>query len=166
MTMGYRIRGQAAASSAMGTGGGTAMGMQQRLIRRPRAPLRMGALSAWCCWQQRTRMRPFWQLRCLKIGPGKVLTQPPLMALQRHQKATRGEEALLSPHKGLFCMPSGPASSQEGCLPGAAGSTWCPGASADTVDNPQLCLEGCKNPRETINSCSFEEILACVHGHA
>ena len=123
MTMGYRNRGQAAASSAMAIGGGTAMGMQQRLIRRPRAPLRSGLPSAWCCWQRRTRMRLFWQLRCPRIGPRKALTEPSLTALQRHQKVIQGEKALLSLHKGLVLMPSGPASSQEGCLHGAAGST-------------------------------------------
>ena len=88
MTMGYQIRGQAARSMAMGTGGGAAMGMQQHLIRHPWAPLRMGLPSVWCCWQGRTRMRLFWLLPSPRIGTGRVLTQPPLMALQRHQKAT------------------------------------------------------------------------------
>ena len=123
MTVGYRIRGQAAASSAMATEGGTAMGMQQRLIRRRRAPLPMGPPSAWCCLQRRTRMRLSWRPRCPKTGPRKALTQPPLTALQRHQKVTQGEKVLLSLHKGLVLMPSRPASSQEGCLHGAAGST-------------------------------------------
>ena len=91
-------------------------------------------------------MRLFWQPRCPRIGPRKVLTQLPLTALQRHQKATQGEKALLSLHKCLFCMPSRPVSSQEGCLPGADSSTWRPGVSAGTLINSPLCLEGRESP--------------------